>query len=220
YYCDKSEGVPMIRTKNLSEDGLMLKDLKYITHNFHLQNKKSQLRHNDILVARHGQNGLSCIYERYEQAQALNVIIFHTNENVLDPKFAVYALGSPLLLNQIGISTAGTVQRVLNTKTFAKLVIPLPPLNEQKQIVSILSKYFSLIKNDETIVNLMLNKLSILKTTILKSAFEGKLVPQDPNDETASVLLERIKQEKEKLQESKKIINIKSSKSWRTKNAK
>jgi type I restriction enzyme, S subunit len=66
-------------------------------------------------------------------------------------------------------------------------------LKEQKEIVSQIEQGFSLIENTSQIVESTLQNLQTMKMSILKQAFEGKLVPQDPNDEPASVLLERIK---------------------------
>jgi type I restriction enzyme, S subunit len=73
----------------------------------------------------------------------------------------------------------------------------LPALKEQEQIVSQIEQGFSLIENTTQIIESTLQKLQTMKMSVLKQAFEGKLVPQDPNDEPASVLLERIKSTKE-----------------------
>ena len=77
-----------------------------------------------------------------------------------------------------------------------KSFIPLPPLEEQEQIISQIEQGFSLIENTQSIVNSTLQTLETMKMSVLKQAFEGKLVPQDPNDEPAEKLLERIKKEK------------------------
>ena len=66
-------------------------------------------------------------------------------------------------------------------------------LKEQEQIVSQIEQGFSLIENSQRIVNSTLQTLETMRMSILKQAFEGKLVPQDPNDEPASILLEKIK---------------------------
>ena len=65
------------------------------------------------------------------------------------------------------------------------LEIPLPSLEEQEQIVSQIEQGFSLIENTQNIVNSTLQTLETMKMSVLKQAFEGKLVPQDPNDEPA-----------------------------------
>jgi len=70
-------------------------------------------------------------------------------------------------------------------------------LKEQKEIVSQIEQGFSLIQNTTQIIESSLQNLQTMKMSVLKQAFEGKLVPQDPNDEPASVLLERIKSTKE-----------------------
>ena len=79
--------------------------------------------------------------------------------------------------------------------------IPLMPSKEQEQIVTQIEQGFSLIENTQQIVSSTLQQLEIMKMSILKQAFEGKLVPQDPNDEPASVLLERIQKEKLKIRQ-------------------
>ena len=79
--------------------------------------------------------------------------------------------------------------------------VNLPPLEEQEQIVSQIEQGFSLIENSQRIVNSTLQTLETMRMSVLKQAFQGKLVPQDPNDEPASVLLERIKKEKLKIRQ-------------------
>jgi type I restriction enzyme, S subunit len=74
--------------------------------------------------------------------------------------------------------------------------VPVPPLEEQKEIVSQIEQGFSLIENTTQIIESSLQNLQTMKMSVLKQAFEGKLVPQDPNDEPAEILLEKIKQEK------------------------
>ena len=90
-----------------------------------------------------------------------------------------------------------------------KINIPLPPLNEQKRMVKEINKLNPLI-NEYGINKKKLDKLNSefpdkLKSSILQEAIQGKLVPQDSNDEPASVLLEKIRDEKERLIKEKKI---------------
>jgi type I restriction enzyme, S subunit len=78
-----------------------------------------------------------------------------------------------------------------------KMLIGTAFPEEQEQIISQIEQGFSLIENTSQIVESTLQNLQTMKMSVLKQAFEGKLVPQDPNDESASVLLERIKSTKE-----------------------
>ena len=77
-----------------------------------------------------------------------------------------------------------------------KIQVPFPPLNEQRKIVEIVENAISLINDTETVVHQSSKRSDHLRQSILQRAFQGKLVPQDPGDEPASLLLERIRAER------------------------
>ena len=77
--------------------------------------------------------------------------------------------------------------------------IPIPPIEEQKFISKKIDKALSYVNNIQKICQECWDELEFLSNSILMKSFEGKLVPQDPNDEPAEVLLEKIKQEKQKI---------------------
>ena len=117
-----------------------------------------------------------------------------------------------LFLNRTNIekSSNGTTNQIfLSLSTVGDYLFPLPPLNEQKRIVEKINLFEPLILQYEKLET-KLSQLEQefpekLKKSILQYAIEGKLVKQDPNDEPASALLERIKIEKEKLIKEGKI---------------
>ena len=80
------------------------------------------------------------------------------------------------------------------------LPIPLPALAEQHRIVVEVERRLSTIDELEAVVDANLKRAERLRQAILKRAFEGKLVPQNPNDEPASALLERIRAERATMQ--------------------
>jgi len=102
------------------------------------------------------------------------------------------------------LSRATTVPSIRKSDV-EQIPFPLIPVKEQCLIVQEIDRYFSIADEVEEIVNKNSMQSQSLRQSILKSAFKGKLVPQDPNDEPASVLLERIKSEKAKSKKSKQM---------------
>ena len=106
-------------------------------------------------------------------------------------------------------SKGSAIKNIPPFDIFKKLLLPLPPLSEQQRIVDKLKELEPYIndynKAYEKIEKLNTDFPDLLKKSILQEAVQGKLVPQDPNDEPASVLIEQIRQEKEQLIKDKKI---------------
>ena len=90
----------------------------------------------------------------------------------------------------------GAAQPNLNTTIVKQILVPLPPLAEQARIVTKLEELRAVIEKSEATVEANLKRAERMRQAILKRAFSGKLVPQDPNDEPAGVLLERIRAER------------------------
>ena len=90
-----------------------------------------------------------------------------------------------------------TAQKNINLKVLSDLAVPLPPFAEQRRIVAEVERRLSVVQQAEEAVEAGLVRAERLRQSILKLAFSGKLVPQDPDDEPASVLLERIRSERE-----------------------
>ncbi|MBF4312891.1 restriction endonuclease subunit S, partial [Vibrio anguillarum] len=104
-----------------------------------------------------------------------------------------------VLKHKLDDEAPATAQKNINLEILYKETIPLPPVIEQLAIVEYLNTELDNIKLQKTSTALGLKQSEDQRKNILKSAFSGQLVPQDPNDEPASVLLEKIKQEREAL---------------------
>ncbi|EGP5022123.1 restriction endonuclease subunit S [Enterococcus faecium] len=104
----------------------------------------------------------------------------------------------------LSLST-GTTFKAINSQTVRTINVPLPPLKEQKRIVAKLEELFALIDTIESNQLEFKQLAEQLDKKVLDLAMRGKLVPQDPTDEPASVLLDKIKEEKEQLIKDKKI---------------
>ena len=107
------------------------------------------------------------------------------------------------LLSQLGKTKTAIKGNTLNSESLDMLMIPLPPLNEQLRIINKINELKPFIikyNNSETkLLKLETDFPELLKKSILQQAVMGKLVPQNPNDEPASVLVERIREEKQAL---------------------
>jgi type I restriction enzyme S subunit len=103
------------------------------------------------------------------------------------------------------IQAKGAQQPNLNLGIISDFVFPIPPLAEQQRIVAVVESAFTTIDEIEQNKSDLQSAVAAAKSKILSLAIRGKLVPQDPNDEPASVLLERIQAERETLIKAGKI---------------
>ncbi len=114
-------------------------------------------------------------------------------------------LCSNLFLKQVEDNSTGSNYPAINEKKFNKLLTAIPPLNEQKRIVKAIEEAFAQIEIIEREQEALKELSEQFKAKVLDTAMRGKLVEQDPSDESASVLLEKIKAEKIRLFEEGKI---------------
>lgn len=98
-----------------------------------------------------------------------------------------------------------TAQKNINLEILEKVVIPITPTEEQVQIVNILDGSLAVARENDRSIELGLKQSNAQRQNILRAAFAGQLVPQDPNDEPASVLLERIRAERAAKSVTKKV---------------
>ena len=163
------------------------------------------LKPNDILFARTGGTvGKSYLVQEVpEEAIYAGYLIRTRYSNQLCPQYLKYFMESELYWSQLREGTIATAQPNCNGKTLGNMLVPIPPLLEQFRIVEKLNKIM-LCVNEYSIAYSKAKRLNDnfpeqLKKSILQEAIQGKLVPQNPADEPASVLLEHICAEKQKL---------------------
>lgn len=119
---------------------------------------------------------------------------FDFYDNSIAPYFFFFAQ-SPNFINMLKDSLQGVDQPFINKPRLLNLPIALPPKQEQCQIVSEIERHISVAEKIEDAIEVNLKNVSFLRQSILQRAFQGQLAPQDPNDEPASLLLERIRGE-------------------------
>ena len=145
------------------------------------------------------ENRKSIVFQNLENGYGAGTTELHILRPILEPflsNFLIWFVKTEdFITNVINCFTGAVGQQRVGKNIIEETYFPLPPLSEQSRIVSAIESAFALIDEIET------NKLSLsqfikqTKSKVLDLAIRGKLVPQDPNDEPASVLLERIKNE-------------------------
>jgi type I restriction enzyme S subunit len=126
--------------------------------------------------------------------QACAALVFEGTAAICKSYVKVFSLKN---YDDIRRLSSGGVQPNLNLSIVRDTTFPLPPLAEQRRIVAEVERRLSVVEALEAAVEANLARAERLRQAILKRAFEGRLVPQDPDDEPASALLERIEAERE-----------------------
>ena len=207
-----SEGVPFLSVQNISGGKFDFTKIKYITQEEHQKLiERIKPQKDDILFCRIGTLGkaIKCTLD-FEFSIFVSLGLLRLIDVSLTD-YLVFAINSPLgdkwiHDNKVG---GGTHTYKINLVDIPKMLIPIPPLKEQKRIFDELTKFeplieeYSIKENRLSALNVSFGE--ILKKSILQEAVQGKLVQQDENDEPASVLLERIRAEKQALIKAGKI---------------
>ena len=195
------EGIPSLGGEHLNEEGSFnFKKIKYIPVDFFRSMRKGHIYANDIIVVKDGATtGKTSFVDGsfpYEDA-AVNehLFIVRVDSEVAFPKFVFYYLfsrdGQQQILSDFRGATVGGISRNFPTK----VTVPVPSLTEQHRIVAKLEILFTQLDEVEALIAAEIARAERLRRSILKQAFSGKLVPQDPSDEPASVLLDKIQEE-------------------------
>jgi type I restriction enzyme S subunit len=155
----------------------------------------------DVLVSRSGTVGEVCVVpedisEARISTNLMRISLF--NQSISPDFFCLLFNGSPYVLSQVSELCKGSTRDFLNQDILSSIVFPIPSFTEQKKIIEEVERLFSVTNQLEKTIDSNLKRAEKLRQSILKQAFQGKLVPQDPNDEPAEKLLERIKAEKAK----------------------
>ena len=165
----------------------------------------------DILLARYGASLGKVFWAEdgaYNVAMAKVIPLYHCIDEIIDKEYLFYYYHTDLYRSTV-FGNSRSAQAGFNKRDLESMWFPLPPLTEQKRIVAKIKKVLPLVEQYEVAyseVNSLNNSFpELLKKSILQEAVQGKLVPQDPNDEPASVLLERIRAEKQALIKAGKI---------------
>jgi len=191
-----SEGVPTIRTTDMGFDGsIVLTDAPRIKLSRE-ELEKYRLRHGDLVVTRTGATiGKCAVYDesRGPAIPGAYLIRFRFKQALVAPKYVLRFFMSPAGQNLLIGGSNAVAQPNVNATTISQFVIPVPSLPEQQEIVRRVAGLFVLADQLEVRLAKARRQVEKLTPSLLARAFAGQLVPQDPTDEPAEKLLERIR---------------------------
>jgi type I restriction enzyme S subunit len=208
--CDYAfDGPPVVRIPNIERGHLRLDDLKFAP-GMATFNDRDALAPGDFLVIRtNGSRNLigraalvdheldrRCYYASY-------LIRFRLALDPLRQRWLSVVWDAPRIRVQVERAAATSAgQYNLSIGALARVSVPIPPPERLAGILSEIEDRLSVVQKVADVIEANLQRAARLREAILKRAFEGKLVPQDPNDEPASVLLERIRRQRAERQNS------------------
>jgi len=198
-------GIKLIRTSNIRNGVINLKDTKFVDQpTYKFWSRRCPPQPGDIIFTREApmaEVGMIPPGETICMGQRM-MLLRVDNEDLL-AEYLLYVLQAPLIQKYAEEIAVGTGVKHLRVKDVEQLPIVVPPLHEQKLIVKTIKELFKVIELVEEQYYANDTYLAHLDRSILAKAFRGELVEQDPNDEPASVLLERIRAEREQQAQGK-----------------
>jgi type I restriction enzyme S subunit len=175
FYCKEAEGIPFLRSQNVRRGHLDWDGIQYVTKEFHSKLRKSQLRAGDLLFVRVGANRGDCcsVPNDVGEINCANIVFSRPIER--NAAYLARYCDSTYGREQLLGMTTGSAQGVINTSSVAELIVPLPPLPEQKRIVDFLNQLQTETQRLESIYQRKLAALEGLKKSLLHQAFTGHL---------------------------------------------
>lgn len=202
---DEGKGYPLVRTPNVGFGKLLLEGVHRVSESvYNKRNERAIPQAYDLIYAREATAGnVAVIEEGQKVCLGQRTVLVRPMQNRIDSYWLAYFILSPYSYSSLVGKSTGTTVAHVNLSDFRPFVLPLPPIAEQHRIVAKIEELLPKVEEYGKAQD-ALNKLNAelperLKKSILQEAIEGRLVPQDPNDEPASVLLAKIRKEKEQL---------------------
>ena len=192
----RSKGVPLIFVRNIRSKTYGGEAAKFVTAKKAEELKAHHVAPGDVLVTKMGDPPGDA--DVYPDGQPIAVITadcikIRPQKELIDAHYLTAVINSPLGIRQIKPMTQGVAQKKVSLGRFSSFAVPLPPRAEQAEIMSVLGTALSAFKEQEAAITHSLHQAAAQRRNLLRAAFSGQLVPQDPADEPASELLARIR---------------------------
>ncbi|UZK17884.1 restriction endonuclease subunit S [Xanthomonas oryzae] len=191
-----TDGVRFISGGNIRPGRIDLSTGKYISQELHEElSARCKPEYLDVLYTKGGTTGFAAVNRTESEFNVwVHVAVLKMlPPSVVDPFFVEFALNSPECYAQSQRYTHGVGNQDLGLRRMIKIVLPVPPIGEQREIVRRVEQLFAYADQLEAKVATAKQRIDALTQSLLAKAFRGELVPQDPAAEPASVLLDRIR---------------------------
>ena len=210
------EGIPFFRSQNVYNSGIVMSDIKYISDEIHQMMIGTEVVANDLLLNITGGSLGRCavIPSNFEKGNVSQHVCI-LRPIVIKPEFLHCFILSSFFAKSMKITGSG--REGLPKYNLEKMLLPLPPEQEQERIVAETKRLQSFVDELETSCENMTKLVAQVKSKVLDLAIHGKLVPQDSNDEPACELLKRINPKAEIITDNghyQKVVPFKLPNGW------
>lgn len=201
-------GVKFISVKDIYNEKVNFDNCKYISEDTHKNLiERCNPEKGDLLITKSGTIGRLAIVpdEKFSLFVSVALVKLATANLFLNNRWIYYSVKYHIAGLNINRDIKGGILKNYHLEDLRNVKILLCSLHEQNEIVRLLDSHLSHMDNIEEQISIGMRKAKVLKQSILKKAFEGRLVDQNPNDESASELLKRIQKERAEYLKEKKI---------------
>jgi len=202
-----SAGVRVIRLENIGFLDFIEEKESYISNQKYLTLKKHTVCKGDLIFSSFASDGVrTCVLPELRATAIAKADCFclRPYPEIIDKEFLAFQLSNPSFYKELQALMHGATRLRVNTTQLKETMVFLCPLSEQREIVNHIKAAFKFVDSIEHQYQEIIIELDQLDLSVLAKAFRGELIEQDPNDEPASILLERIRAEREKLAGEKK----------------
>jgi type I restriction enzyme S subunit len=197
---NKGEKIKYLRNVNVRWFKFNLSDLKEIKIT-KTEKEILSIKNGDIFICEGGEPGRAAVWKNGENSMTFQKALHRVRFRIpFESDFLVYNLKVDAYTQKLNRLFTGSTIKHLTGRSLALYPITFPPLEEQKEIVKQVEKLFAWADKVEAHYQKAKEQVDKLTQSVLAKAFRGELVPQDPNDEPAEKLLERILKEKAKME--------------------
>ena len=185
-------GIPIVNPMNIVDGKIVSNNLMMVSNEKAQELDRYRLTKGDVLIARRGDLSKCCVVTEESIDWLCGTGSFFLHAPFVDPRYIEIFYLSEYVQTILKRECVGATMDNLNQSVLGSIPFLLPPLSEQKRIITEVERWFAVINTLESNEGDLLKAIDQAKSKILDLAIHGKLVPQDPNDEPAIELLKRI----------------------------